>query len=115
MISRLAVVAFAPGSPADFDPGAVGPGHLRPDGLHHLPGNPGHGAQSPLGGATFRAEHAAQRHGARIPDGEAGGQLALLVRGGCSLHPDAHLRTVVNQAIVAELPKRSRPAARLWR
>jgi hypothetical protein len=55
--------------------------------------------------ATFLAEHAARRHGARIPDGEAGAQLALLVRGGCSLYPDAYLLTVVDRAIVAELPK----------
>jgi hypothetical protein len=55
--------------------------------------------------ATFLAEHAARRYGARIPDGEAGAQLALLVRGGCSLYPDAYLLTVVDRAIVAELPK----------
>ena len=55
--------------------------------------------------ATFLAEHAARRHGVRIPDGEAGAQLALLVRGGCSLYPDAYLLTVVERAIVAELPK----------
>ena len=55
--------------------------------------------------ATFLAEHAARRRGARIPDGEAGAQLALLVRGGCSLYPDAYLLTVVDRAIAAELPK----------
>jgi hypothetical protein len=55
--------------------------------------------------ATLLAEHAARRHGARIPDGEAGAQLAFLVRGGCSLYPDAYLLTVVDRAIVAELPK----------
>ncbi len=55
--------------------------------------------------ATFLAEHAARRHGTRIPDGEAGVQLALLVRGGCSLYPDAYLLTVVDRALVAELPK----------
>jgi hypothetical protein len=55
--------------------------------------------------AIFLAEHAARRRGARIPDGEAGAQLALLVRGGCSLYPDAYLLTVVDRAIVAELPK----------
>ena len=55
--------------------------------------------------AIFLAEHAARRRGARIPDGEAGVQLALLVRGGCSLYPDAYLLTVVDRAIVAELPK----------
>ena len=55
--------------------------------------------------AIFLAEHAARRHGATIPDGEAGAQLALLVRGGCSLYPDAYLLTVVDRALVAELPK----------
>lgn len=55
--------------------------------------------------ATFLAEHAARRRGARIPDGEAGAQLALLVRGGCTLYPDAYLLTVVDRAVVAELPK----------
>ena len=55
--------------------------------------------------ATFLAEHAARRHGARIPDGEAGVQLALLVRGGCTLYPDAYLLAVVDRAIAAELPK----------
>ena len=55
--------------------------------------------------AILLAEHAARRRGARIPDGEAGAQLALLVRGGCSLYPDAYLLTVVDRAIVAELPK----------
>jgi hypothetical protein len=55
--------------------------------------------------ATFLAEHAARRHGVRIPDGEAGTQLALLVRGGCTLYPDAYLLTVVDRAIAAELPK----------
>jgi len=55
--------------------------------------------------ATLLAEHAARRRGARIPDGEAGAQLALLVRGGCSLYPDSYLLTVVDRAIVAELPK----------
>lgn len=55
--------------------------------------------------ATLLAEHAARRHGARIPDGEAGAQLALLVRGGCTLYPDAYLLTVVERVFVAELPK----------
>jgi hypothetical protein len=55
--------------------------------------------------AILLAEHAARRRGARIPDGETGAQLALLVRGGCSLYPDAYLLTVVDRAIVAELPK----------
>ena len=39
-----------------------------------------------------------------------GAQLAHLVRGGCTLAPDAYLFTVIDRAIVAELsklPKRS--------
>ena len=55
--------------------------------------------------ATLLAEHAAQRRGVRIPDGDAGAQLAFLVRGGCTLYPDAYLLTVVDRAIAAELPK----------
>lgn len=55
--------------------------------------------------ATLLAEHAARRHGVRLPEGEAGAQLALLVRGGCTLYPDSYLLTVVERAIVAELPK----------
>lgn len=55
--------------------------------------------------ATLLAEHAARRHGVRVPEGEAGAQLALLVRGGCTLYPDSYLLTVVERAIVAELRK----------
>ena len=46
-----------------------------------------------------------RRRGGVIPDGEAGAQLALLVRGGCSLYSDAYLLTAVDRAILAELPK----------
>ena len=59
--------------------------------------------------AIFLAEHSARRHGVVIPDGELGAQLAHLVRGGCTLAPDAYLFTVVDRAILAEkskLPKR---------
>ena len=59
--------------------------------------------------AIFLANHAARRHGVVIPDGPAGAQLAHLVRGGCTLAPDAYLFTVVDRAIIAEmksLPKR---------
>ena len=55
--------------------------------------------------AILLAEHAARRRGASTSDGEAGAQLALLVRGGCTLYPDAYLLTVVDRAVVAELPK----------
>ena len=59
--------------------------------------------------AIFLAEHAARYHGVRIPDDERGTQIAYLVRGGCTLSPDAHLFAVVDKAIIAEkskLPKR---------
>ena len=59
--------------------------------------------------AIFLVEHAARHRGVTIPDGEMGVQLASLVRGGCTLSPDAYLFTVVDRAIAAEarrLPKR---------
>ena len=40
-----------------------------------------------------------------IPDGPMGAQLAHLVRGGCTLAPDAYLFTVIDRAILAELTK----------
>ena len=55
--------------------------------------------------ALSLAEHAARHRGVAIPDGEPGAQLALLVRGGCTLAPDAYLFTVIDRAIVAELAK----------
>ncbi len=55
--------------------------------------------------AVFLAEHSARVRGVVIPDGEQGAQLAHLVRGGCTLSPDAYLFTVVDRAILAELPK----------
>ena len=55
--------------------------------------------------AIFLAEHAARYHGVRIPDDERGTQIAYLIRGGCTLSPDAHLFAVVDRAIVAELSK----------
>jgi len=57
----------------------------------------------------FLAEHSARHRGVTIPDGEMGVQLASLVRGGCTLSPDAYLFTVVDRAIAVELrrlPKR---------
>ena len=59
--------------------------------------------------SVFLANHAAKRRGVTIPDGAQGAQLASLVRGGCTLSPDAYLFTVIDRAIVAEssrLPKR---------
>ena len=59
--------------------------------------------------AVFLANHAASHHGVVVPDDERGAQLAHLVRGGCTLAPDAYLFTVIDRALVAEttkLPKR---------
>jgi hypothetical protein len=59
--------------------------------------------------ATFLAEHAARRRGVTIPEDQRGGQIGYLVRGGCTLHPDAYLLVVIDRAIIAEhgkLPKR---------
>jgi hypothetical protein len=55
--------------------------------------------------AVFLAEHSSRHRGVAIPDGEIGQHLALLVRGGCTLAPDAYLFTVIDRAIVAELAK----------
>ena len=59
--------------------------------------------------AMFLAEHSARYRGVSLPQDERGGQLAMLVRGGCTLAPDAYLFTVIDRAILAEkdkLPKR---------
>jgi hypothetical protein len=59
--------------------------------------------------ALFIADHVARFRGVMIPEDERGAQLALLVRGGCTLSPDAYLFTVIDRAILAEkdkLPKR---------
>ena len=59
--------------------------------------------------AYFLAEFSARFRGVTIPEDERGAQLAMLVRGGCTLSPDAHLFAVIDKAILAEqakLPKR---------
>ena len=55
--------------------------------------------------AVFLAEHASRYHGVTIPDGPEGAQVAYLVRGGCTLAPDAYLFTVIDRAIIAEMSK----------
>ena len=55
--------------------------------------------------AVYLADHAARHRGVAIPDNEQGAQLAHLVRGGCTLAPDAYLFTVIDRALVAELAK----------
>jgi hypothetical protein len=55
--------------------------------------------------AVFLANHAAAYRGVVLPDGDQGAQLAHLVRGGCTLAPDAYLFTVIDRAILAEMSK----------
>jgi hypothetical protein len=55
--------------------------------------------------AVYLADHAARHRGVAVPDDERGAQLAHLVRGGCTLAPDAYLFTVIDRALVAELAK----------
>jgi hypothetical protein len=55
--------------------------------------------------AIFLAEHASRYHGVTVPDGPQGAQIAYLVRGGCTLAPDAYLFTVIDRAIIAEMSK----------
>jgi hypothetical protein len=55
--------------------------------------------------SIYLAEHSARYRGVVIPDGDLGAHLALLVRGGCTLSPDAYLFTVIDRAILAELSK----------
>lgn len=52
--------------------------------------------------AIFLGQHAARYRGVTLPTDERGGQLGMLVRGGCTLAPDAYLFTVIDRAIVAE-------------
>ena len=59
--------------------------------------------------AGYLAEHAAQFRGVTIPNDDRGTQIAYLVRGGCTLAPDAYLFAVIDRAIqaeIAKLPKR---------
>ena len=59
--------------------------------------------------AEFLADHVARHRGVTIPDGEQGAQLASLVRGGCTISPDAYLFVVIDRAVAAEsgrLPNR---------
>ena len=59
--------------------------------------------------AYYLAEYAARYRGVTLPEDSRGTQVGYLVRGGCTLAPDAYLFTVIDRAIVAEaskLPKR---------
>jgi hypothetical protein len=55
--------------------------------------------------AVFLADHASRYRGVTIPDGPIGAQIGHLVRGGCTLAPDAYLFTVIDRAILAEITK----------
>ena len=55
--------------------------------------------------ATFLADHVARKRGVIIPEGDAGGQIGYLVRGGCTLAPDAYLFAVIDRAVQAEAGK----------
>jgi hypothetical protein len=55
--------------------------------------------------AMMLAEHAARHRGVVIPSDQRGTELAYLVRGGCTLAPDAYLFTVIDRAITAEMSK----------
>ena len=59
--------------------------------------------------AYYLAEYSARYRGVTIPEDSRGAQVGYLVRGGCTLAPDAYLFTVIDRAILAEkdkLPKR---------
>jgi hypothetical protein len=59
--------------------------------------------------AYFLAEYSARYRGVTLPEDSRGSQVGYLVRGGCTLAPDAYLFTVIDRAIIAEaskLPKR---------
>ncbi|CAN5919694.1 hypothetical protein BH11PSE3_BH11PSE3_32190 [soil metagenome] len=55
--------------------------------------------------AYYLAEYSARYRGVTLPEDERGAQIGFLVRGGCTLAPDAYLFTVIDRAILAELSK----------
>jgi hypothetical protein len=54
--------------------------------------------------ASYLAEYSARYHGVVIPEDSRGAQVGYLVRGGCTLHPDAYLFAVIDRAVIAEMP-----------
>lgn len=54
--------------------------------------------------AYYLAEYVARFRGIVLPEDSRGTQVGYLVRGGCTLAPDAYLFTVIDRAVVAELP-----------
>jgi hypothetical protein len=55
--------------------------------------------------AMMLAEHVSRHRGVLVPDAQRGTELAYLVRGGCTLSPDAYLFTVIDRAVTAEMSK----------
>jgi hypothetical protein len=55
--------------------------------------------------AVYLAEHSARFRGVTIHNDDRGAQIAYLVRGGCTLAPDAYLFSVIDRAILAEMSK----------
>jgi hypothetical protein len=51
----------------------------------------------------YLLEYSARYRGVTIPEDQRGAQIGFLVRGGCTLAPDAYLFTVIDRAVVAEL------------
>jgi len=59
--------------------------------------------------AMMLAEQSARLRGVAIPADQRGGELAMLVRSGCTMAPEAYLYAVIDRAIIAEkdrLPRR---------
>ena len=52
--------------------------------------------------AYYLAEYSARHRGVTLPEDSRGTQVGYLVRGGCTLAPDAYLFTVIDRAIIAE-------------
>jgi hypothetical protein len=58
---------------------------------------------------SYLTQHAAQVRGVMVPNDDRNTEIAGLVRGGCTLSPDAHLYTIIDRAILTErsrLPRR---------
>jgi hypothetical protein len=93
--SAGAQVAQPPAAPTTFDDAA----YITCREAHMMPPE----ARKQL--ALMLAEHAARHRGVLVPDDQRGRELAYLVRGGCTLAPDAYLFTVIDRAIAAEMTK----------
>ena len=97
--SAGAQVAQPPAAPATFDDAA----YITCREAQMMPAE----ARKQL--ALMLADHAARHRGVLVPDDQRGTELAYLVRGGCTLAPDAYLFTVIDRALnaeIAKLPKR---------